>query len=203
MKQLAKMAVVAVITALVVMGVSYWLTQRGPDVRVTVQSIRKIAYLATVEYRLAALMDQTYRSQSLFTKVDSSRMIAYYTGTVKGSVDLDKADITIDNQPEVGRVTIHFKPGSIVVSGVEIIPGEDSYKEITCYTKPLFNPPTDEQRDRLRGDALKIIRQKAIDQGIVAKTMENAKTVLSEFVGAFGLQAMIEFDEKAYDPLAK
>jgi hypothetical protein len=203
MKQWIKIAVLVIVTAMVAGGISYWLTQRGPDARVTVQSIRKIAYLATVEYRLAALMDQTYQSQSLFTKVDSSRMIAYYTGTVKGSVDLEKADIAIDDHPNGGRVSIHFKPGSIVVSGVEIIPGEDSYKEITCYTKPLFNPPTDNQRERLRGAALNIIRQKAIDQGIVDKTIANAKTVLSEFVGAFGLQAVIEFDANAYDPAVK
>ena len=37
---------------------------------------------------------------------------------------------------------------------------------------------------------------------IIDKTKENAKTVLSEFVGAFGLQAVIEFDAKAYDPEA-
>ena len=202
MKQSSKIMIVIIVTALVAGGVGYLLTQKGPDVRVTVQSIRKIASLATVEYRLAALMDKTYRSQGVFKKVDSSRMIAYYTGAVKGSVDLEKTDIGISDEADGRHVSIHFKRGSIVVSGVEIIPGEDSMREITCNVKQFFKPPTDNQREALRQEALKIIKQKAIEQGIIDKTKENAKTVLSEFVGAFGLQAVIEFDEKAYDPEA-
>ena len=202
MKQLTKMVMLLIVTALVAGGVAYSLAPKGPDARVTVQSIRKIAHLATVEYRLAALMDQAYYSDAVFTNVRSSRMIAYYTGAVKGSVDLEKTDIDVTDEAEGGRVSIHFNRGSIMISGVEIVPGEDSMKEILCEKKTGFNPPTENQREGLRQKALKIIRQKAIEQGIIDKTIENATTVLSEFVGALGLQAVIEFDENAYDPAA-
>lgn len=203
MNQWIKIALLLIVTALVAGGVAYWLKPRGPDVRVTVQSIRKIAHLATVEYRLATLMDKTYKSQSLFKKVDSSRMIVYYTGAIKGSLDLEKTDINVSDKANGGHVSIHFKRGSILISGVEIIPGEDSVREITCDVKTFYNKPTDNQLEALREGALKTIRQKAIDQGIVDKTKENAKTVLSEFVGAFGLQAVIDFDENAYDLAAQ
>lgn len=73
-------------------------------------------------------------------------------------------------------------------------------KEVICEVKTGFNPPTDAQREALRTEALSEIRKAALNQGIVEQTIENAKTALSEFTGALGIEAVIEFDEDAYDP---
>jgi hypothetical protein len=52
----------------------------------------------------------------------------------------------------------------------------------------------------VRRQAYKTILNKAIEIGIVEKTKSNAIMILSEFLGGFGIEADITFDEKAYDP---
>lgn len=204
-----KAGLVLIAVAVASTSVTYWLTPRGPESVVTVERIRKIAQLATVEYHLSTFLDETFRSSIVLRDVKSSRMIAYYTGSVKGFVDLEKVDLRViaagvsDNGEPSGRVAIHFGRGSVVVSGVEFVPGEDIMKEEVVWTKPLFNPPTDNQREAMRNKALQTIRDAAIERGIVDKTMEEARIVLSEFVKGFGLEAEITFDEKAYDESAE
>jgi hypothetical protein len=44
------------------------------------------------------------------------------------------------------------------------------------------------------------MRKAALAENLVEKTKENAKTILSGFVGSLGYGATITFDEKAYDP---
>jgi hypothetical protein len=200
-----KAGLVLIAVAVASTSVTYWLTPKGPEAVVTVQSIRKIAQLATVEYHAATLQDQTFQSSIGLGDVDSSRMIAYYTGAVKGAVDLEKMDLreivagVSENGGRGGRVAIHFQRGSIVISGVELVPGEDSMKEITVWRRTGFNPPSDNQREGMRREALQAIRDAAIERGIVDKTKENARLFLSEFVAGFGLTAEITFDENAYD----
>ncbi len=204
-----KAGLVLVAVAVASTSVTYWLTPKGPEAVVTVQSIRKIAQLATVEYHLSTFLDETFKSSIGIGDVDSSRMIAYYTGAVKGFVDLEKVDLrqiaakVSDTGEPRGRVAIHFGRGSVVVSGVEFVPGTDSMKEEVVWTKTLFNPPSDNQREAMRRTALQAIRDAAIERGIVDKTMENARLVLSEFVAGFGLTAEITFDENAYDESAE
>jgi hypothetical protein len=116
-------------------------------VRVTVQSIRKIAQLATVVYHSAALMDREYESRGAFGRTPSSRLLAYCTGAVKGSVDLEKTDVSVSAQPDGrSKASIYFQRGSIQLSGVEFAPGEDSMKEVVCWVKSGFNPPSVEIR---------------------------------------------------------
>ncbi|WP_300464849.1 DUF4230 domain-containing protein [Desulfobacula sp.] len=63
-----------------------------------------------------------------------------------------------------------------------------------------FEPPTDNQREGVRREAMKTILKTAIDKGIVEKTKANATMILSEFLRGFGIEANVTFDEKAYDP---
>lgn len=198
-----------ILVAVVSVGGTYWLTRKGPGARVTVtvQSIRKVAQLATVEYRLSTLMEKTFRSSYGFGTTDSSKMLAYYTGTVKGSIDLEKIEVQLKDA-DVGasdegdgrrRASIHFSRGSIVVKDVALIPGEDSMREMVTWVRPAFQGPTDNQRERVRQEALRTILETAIKTGIIEKTKENGRTILSEFLRGFGIQADITFDEKAYD----
>jgi hypothetical protein len=201
-----QVVLLVVIVAVVSGGSAYWLTPRGVDARVTVQSIRKVAQLATVEYRLSTLLEKKFRSNWGLGTCDSSKMLAYYTGTVKGSIDLEKIEIQLKNADvgasDVGdgrgRATIHFPRGSIVIKDVALVPGEDSMREIVTWKKAGFNGPSDSQRERVRQEALKTILQTAIKQGIVEKTKDNAKIILSEFLGGFGIEADVTFDEEAY-----
>jgi hypothetical protein len=206
--KLIKMVLTMVLVAVVSAGVAYWLTSKGADtkVTVTVQSIRKIAHLATVEYRLSTLQERTFRSSYGLGTTDSSKMLAYYTGTVKGSIDLEKIEVQLEDadvrtsEKDDGRrhASIHFPRGSIVIKDVALVPGEDSMREIVTWKRTGFNGPSDNQREAVRQEALKTILQTAIKQGIVEKTKENARMILSEFLSGFGIEADITFDEKAY-----
>jgi len=200
-----------VLTALVAGGVAYWLKpSTNVNVAVTIEQIRNIAQLATVEYTMSALAEQTYQSRFLPKALDvlgakttSDCFIVYCAGTVRGSVDLE--DVTIDTQETADgpHVSIHFKRGSVLVSDVEM---QDLFT-ISCRAKlerrlSVLQGVSDGQRDAMVKGALATIRKKAIEKGIVEKTMKNAKTFLGEFIGSLGYGVTVTFDEKAYDPSA-
>ena len=200
------MVLLVLLTAIVAGGVVY-LIKPSTVVKssVTVEQMKKIAQLATTEYTLGAFAEQEYKSQSLFKKVVSDYAIAKVTGKVKGSVDLEKATIDVQESKENPQVSIHFKRGSVLISGVEIDPNDKEAEQvISCREKlklkGLLNPISPSQRDALQRIAKQEIAKAAIKVGIVEKTMGNAKTALSDFVGALGYRANITFDERAYDP---
>src|SRR5512138_2316074 len=89
-------------------GLARWLGPKGPatNISVNVESIRKIAQLATVEYRLSTLVERTFRSSYGLGTCDSSKMLAYYTGTVKGSVDLGKIALEVKDAAPAGEAAV-------------------------------------------------------------------------------------------------
>ena len=201
------MGFLLVVTALVAGGVSHWLSRSTQaDVRVTVESIRKVAELATVEYRLAAIVEKKYHSDLwIFGDVESDHLFGLYTGAVRGRVDLENATVDIQNEADGDYVSIHFKRGSVLISGVEIDPEKDHFELISIEGRSRISftaGATDGQRKALQQVALREIRESAIKTGIVEKTMSNAITVLSDFLGALGYRATVTFDEDAYDPSA-
>jgi hypothetical protein len=206
MSKTIKIAVLLIVTALVAGGVSYYLSRSThANARVTVESIRRVAELATVEYRLAAILDQKYYSDMGFgRKSQTDYLIAIYTGAVRGHVDLENATVDIQKKADGDYVSIHFKRGSVVIYGVTIDPEKDHFEILTCQgRRPLFTKGANRSEyNALEKLALKSIIESAIKTGIVEKTKENAKTVLSDFVGALGYHAVVTFDEKAYDPPA-
>ncbi len=197
-----KIAMLIIAAALVAGGVTYWLAQSThPDARITVEGIRRVAELATVEYRLAAMVDQTYESSAwIFGDFESDHLIAMYTGAVRGRVDLDNATVGTQSDADGDYVSIHFKRGSVLISGVEIDPEKDQFDLISCGGVNLGSSATDGQRKALRKEALSKIIETAFKTGIVEKTIENATTALSTFVSALGYRAVVTFDEHAYDP---
>ncbi len=206
------MLFVFVVAALVGGGVAYWL-KPSANVRVSVHvdQIRNSAHLATVEYRLSAFVDKEFTSNVGFGHQEvSDYVIAKCTGTVTGRVDLDKekAAINVQEGAEGRQVSIHFKRGSVVISDVAIdLSKTNTFETISCREKlrliGFLKPATSGQRDEMHRLAMQKIRDTAIETGIVEKTMENAKTVLGNFVGAFGYRVTVTFDEKAYDPEPK
>lgn len=195
--------VTALVTAVVAIGVSTWLRRPTPDyVTVTVESIHKVAQVATVKYHSAAWMERTFHSDIIpgLWDVESDLVLAYYTGTVTGSVDLENAKIGIEKKSDGNYVSIHFPPGSVKISGVEIDPERDVLKMISCGGKFYTKKMTPVQREHLEKDTLNAIKNAALDGGIVEKTKSNAEDVLTEFLGSLGYQAKITFDKNAYDP---
>ena len=176
-------------TVIVAGGAVYRLSQKGSGARtmVTVESIRKVAKLATVEYSLSTLVEKTFRSSIGIKKVDSSTLLALYFGRVRGSVNLEKVQIELkkddtgaSNEGDVHRLaSIHFPRGSIVVKDVAIYPDLDHMTERVIWKKLGFNGSTENQREGVRRKAMKTILQTAIKKGIVQKIKANAKMILS------------------------
>lgn len=203
-----------VVTALLAGFVAYRL-KPSTEVRVsvTVEKIRDISHLATTEYTLSAYAHGKYDSRTLWSELGvgdekiTDLVFAFCRGTVRGRVDMEKATIDVQEAADGGHVSIHFKRGSVLVSGVEIDPDDPKAFEIISAREILiprgvFKPATPGQKQALQRLAMQKLQEVAINSGIVEKTMENAKTVLGEFVGALGYRATITFDENAYDPSA-
>jgi hypothetical protein len=96
-----------------------------------------------------------------------------------------------------------------VISGVESDENNtDDFDLISCREKmrgstlsiPFTQGITSKERKELYVLGKQKIREAAIDNGIVDKTKENAKTFLRSFIAPFGYEAIVTFDEKAYDP---
>jgi len=206
MSKAIKIAILVILPALVAGGVSYYLSHSTrAEARVTVESIRKVAELATVEYRLAAILDKKYFSNVGFgMKKQTDYLIAVYTGAVRGRVDLENATVDIQKKADGNYASIHFKRGSVLISGVEVDPEKDQFEMMSCQGERWIGTKgaSDSQRRGLQQEALRSIRESAIKTGIVEKTKENAKTVLSDFLGVLEYRAIITFDENAYDPSA-
>jgi hypothetical protein len=160
-----------------------------------------------VKYRLSAFADQLYKSDvipGLWDEV-SDYVIVRCTGTVTGSVDMEKVTIHVVDAAEGRRVSIHFERGSVTISGVNTDQKEGGELEVISCREKLkikgaFHSASSAQRKRLEELTKEKIYKAAIDTGIVTKTMENAKSILNNFVGAFGYQAIVTFDENAYAP---
>jgi len=208
------MVFVFVVAAIVGGGVAYWL-KPSAEVHgyVTVEEIRKIAQLATVEYTLTGFYKEIFYSSIVIKKVPTDYVFSYCKGKITGSVDLDKATIDVQKGGDAPHVSIHFKRGSILVSDIALTQTPD--KDKPGQFKP--NPDTVSVRDELKGAlfyqganadqrqyvqnvALQKMKQGALDTDIVEKTKENAKTILGGFVGLLGYGATITFDPDADEP---
>jgi len=211
MRKLIPVVLLMVATAVVAGFVVYQLKPSAETrVSVTVEKIRRIAHLATVEYTLSGFARQVFTSSTGLSDIGigerkrSDYVISYCTGKITGRVDLEKATIDVQEGGDIPRVSIHLEPGSIVISDVEVRPEDIETISVRdelsgCF---FYKPATNSQRNGVQRTALKEMKQSALKSGIVDKTKENARTFLSDFLGSLGYQATITFDENAYDPSA-
>ena len=159
------------------------------DVILAINDIKEIAQLATVEYHISTFLDRKKKRQ-WYEWLDA-RYIVFLKGVVKGSVDLNLADVQL---PAAGTktVTIKFKKGAVKVSNPEI--GRDDIRFITVSDPNVINRISDADRNRAQGDAIAALKKAATDAGIVEKTAREAKILLTKFLGGLGYTAKIEFE---------
>jgi hypothetical protein len=187
---MAKYIMVFIIAALVGVGAMYIYTATVGDTlesKVTVNSIKKIAELATIEYNMSIIEEQTKKKKFLEWK--EARFLVLLTGVIKGSVDLNQADVNIDK--EAKKVTIAFKKNAVNISNPEIGPGD--IKIITVSDPNVFHKINDADRNKAQAAAIKLLRKAALDKGIVNQTKSQAKTVIENFLAALGFQSVISF----------
>jgi len=191
-KYVVSIVIAAVLGAVVAVGVLYGLSRdKGgkTDVILAIDDIKEIAQLATVEYHISTFLDRKKRRQ-WYEWLDA-RYIVFLKGVVKGSVDLNLADVQL---PAAGTktVSIKFKKGAVIVSNPEI--GRDDIRFITVSDPNVINRISDADRNRAQGDAIAALKKAATDAGIVEKTAREAKILLTKFLGGLGYTAKIEFE---------
>jgi len=191
-KYIVSIVIAAVLGAVVAVGVLYGLSRdKGgkTDVILAIDDIKEIAQLATVEYHISTFLDRKKRRQ-WYEWLDA-RYIVFLKGVVKGSVDLNLADVQL---PAAGTktVSIKFKKGAVKVSNPEI--GRDDIRFITVSDPNVINRISDADRNRAQGDAIAALKKAATDAGIVEKTAREAKILLTKFLGGLGYTAKIEFE---------
>ena len=191
-KYVVSIVIAAVLGAVVAVGVLYGLSRdKGgkTDVILAIDDIKEIAQLATVEYHISTFLDRKKKRQ-WYEWLDA-RYIVFLKGVVKGSVDLNLADVQL---PAAGTktVSIRFKKGAVIVSNPEI--GRDDIRFITVSDPNVINRISDADRNRAQGDAIAALKKAATDAGIVEKTAREAKILLTKFLGGLGYTAKIEFE---------
>ena len=152
-------------------------------VNVTVEEIRNISKLVSVEYFLSTALERKF---PIF--LGNNRLILIFDGTVQGSVDLEKAKIDIDQGQR--KVNISFERGAIEISN-PIIKNTRSIAINSILPGAQIN---DQERDEAQKDGLKILRDKAIKNGIKQRTKEEAKRALIAFLKPYGYATHITFN---------
>ena len=191
-KYVVSIVIAAVLGAVVAVGVLYGLSRdKGgkTDVILAIDDIKEIAQLATVEYHISTFLDR--KKQRQWYEWLDARFIVFLKGVIKGSVDLNLAEVQL---PAAGTktVSIRFKKGAVIVSNPEI--GRDDIRFITVSDPNVINRISDEDRNRAQGDAIAALKKAATDAGIVEKTAREAKILLTKFLGGLGYTAKIEFE---------
>jgi len=187
---MVKNIITIIVAALVGVGAMYIYTSfadESSQTKVTVNSIRKIAELATIEYTMSVIKEQTKKKKFLEWK--NARFLVLLTGKVKGSVDLNLADVKIDKENK--KVTIAFRKDAVKVSDPEI--GPDDIKIITVSDPNILHKLNDNDRNKGQAAAIKLLRETALEKGIVNQTKTQAKVVIENFLAALGYQSVISF----------
>jgi hypothetical protein len=180
---------VIVIMAVLLGGFFLWQKIAGVNIEetsiVVVEGIKKIAELATIEYLISTYEHKREKPHLWWPK----DYIAFVKGKVIGSVDLDKSQIDINT--ETRHVDISFQKGAIKIHSPEIAPGDIYF--VIC--KDFLNKVTPENWT----EAVKMAEEKmlmiAMEEGIKAKTANEAKVLLGGFLASLGYTSEIVFND--------
>lgn len=174
--------------ALVAAGVTY-LVVRDADPsssRVTVEQIRNIARVSTVEYHIS----EFYRGEVGRGSVEGG---IYISAVVTGSVDIEQAAIEIDSDSEPARATITIPRGAVHIGDPETCP---DCSELVQLNRPFLRARiSDEEWTALTREALVIINQKVREAGIECQTAARLEAVLADFLGAFEIESEVVFED--------
>ena len=153
---------------------------------VTVDQIRNIARISTVEYHVS----EFYRGEVGRGSVEGA---IYISAVVTGSVDIDRARIEIDSDPDQPRATITIPKGAVHISDPETCP---DCSELVQLNRPILRARiSDEEWTALTKEALLIITQRVREAGIECQTAARLDTVLTDFLAAFGVETEVVFEE--------
>ncbi|MGE5251078.1 MAG: DUF4230 domain-containing protein [Bacteroidota bacterium] len=188
-----KIVGVAALVVVIVAGAVFLLAQYRAgkaEVTVTIEEIKQVAQLATVEYTISDAYKWQKPRQWYETK--NLELMVLARGKVKGSVDLEKMQLEVSNEADEKHVTLIFGPGAILISDPEICPA-GCIRTYDMKDVNLFTGLTAEDRNKQLSAAIGCLKQAAIDDGIREKTAAEAKVVLTRFLEHLGYVADIKF----------
>ena len=155
---------------------------------VSVDSIRSIMQLAVVDYHVSAHQQGDKPPKGL-EWLHATWLVAM-AGDVKGSVNLEAAELEIDEANK--KVSIRFAEDDVLISNLEVDP--ESIRIIKCADPNIFHPITEEDYEKSEKYILAHLRAVAIEKGIVERTRTEARLALSNFLKGFGYEADIKFE---------
>jgi hypothetical protein len=183
---------VAIVIALIIGGYAIWnkLFNDNGKVIVTVDSIKRIAELATVEFSLSELY---YGEKAkAWYEWEKATFIVMVKAKVLGSVDLNKTSIDIDGKKKIAKIT--FLKGAVKIHDPEI--AEDGTNYITCKNPNILHPINAKDWNKAQKETIAEIKKTADSMGIREKTAAEAKVVLTNFLQSLGYEAQIEFKDE-------
>lgn len=152
---------------------------------VTIDSIREVAKLATIDYH-GSISERVTRGHEWYEWKNAELFVEIH-GTVEGLIDLEK--ITMQSSGEPKSVVIAIPPDAVEIRG-PVVDSDQGIKVTTLHDPNVFHKLTDAQRDAAVNHGLAQLKQKAIDSGIKAKTLEEAKQVIRQFLAAAGAEVV-------------
>ena len=161
----------------------------------SIQAIKMIAQLATVEYDLEHFHFE--KAEPHWYEWLDTKYFVVLTVKVIGAVDLDNSDIIIDEENK--SVQIKFRRNAIIIHDPEISP--DNIKLFTCSDPNVFHKIKAEDWEKAENAALAEINDAVLKSGIKVRTAMEAKHILTSFVSSLGYEAKIEFEDEAIDSL--
>lgn len=160
--------------------------EKEPDEKVTISTdtlksqIVSVRELATQEYIYTNADKRESAETWMFgwTRPFSENvLLVTYDGSIKAGVDLGQVEIGVDE--ETHTITITLPPSTIIENN---IPQESI--EVVAVKDGLFNPVTfDDYNEFIAGQKL-VMEQRAIDQGLLTKADEEARTLVRSVLSA-------------------
>lgn len=181
------------LTAMVVGGATYWLASakdNAAQTQITVDKIQKIATLATIDYHLS--VTHHYTKGTGWASLGDAEILVIAHGHIIGGVDMKKAAIDIAGDGAKKSVTITFKKDAITVSDPQI--GKDDIECITLKNPNVFQRLDDKDFTAATEAARSKLKEAALNDGIKAQTVDEARRVLTEFLDGLGYGSKIEFE---------
>lgn len=198
-KYIGAIILIALITAgiiFVIRQITSGKDNRKVEVTVTVEEIKEIAQLATVEYTISEVGQMTVPKE--WFEWDEAQFLVILAGKISGNIDLDKMNVDIVRNNDKMIANLNFQEGAILIKYPQVGPG--NLRIITIKDPNLLNRINDSHRNQAFNCAFSNMLSAAEQQGIRKKTAAEAQLVLKRFLHSVGIEANITFVNGDLEP---
>lgn len=155
-----------------------------PDPVTYINQIQALARLETIQYSVEKVVTAE-EQQGTFGFLFGDKLLFVAHGTVIAGIDMSKI-MPSDLQLQSGVLTVKLPPAEVFVATLD---NQKSY--VYDRTTGLITKPDPNLETLARQKAEDLIRQAALDDGILDIAQQNAQTYLAKFFAALGYQNTI------------